>query len=142
MGAYKPPKLAYDGKQRKGAHESFDACSSREEHVLRELKDPFPLSVETPLPNDTVDAAYFSRDCPPEQLRAFWNSHLGKIEKMVQDSTLAQQNWDAAIPGGIKQDAGKLKTVAISRLMRQCGIGGPKWIRQFAHGVPITVELS
>ena len=26
--------------------------------------------------------------------------------------------------------------------MRQCGIDGQKWLRQFAHGFPITGELS
>ena len=102
----------------------------------------FPLSVETPTPTDTADAAYFSRDCPPEQLRASWNSQLGKIEKPAQDSILAQQKWDSAIPDGVKPAAVKLKTVAISQRLRQCGIGGEKWIRQFPHGFPITGELS
>ena len=48
LGAYRKPRLAYDGKQRKGARDDFGTCSSREEHVLRALKEPFPLSVGTP----------------------------------------------------------------------------------------------
>ena len=47
--------------------------------------------METPLRKDTADSALSFRDCPPEQLRAFWNIQLGKIEKLVRDSILAQQ---------------------------------------------------
>ena len=86
----------------------------------------FPLSVETPLPNDTSGAAIFSRDCPPGQLRSFWASQLCKLEKMALYSELTQQKWDKAIPDGIKPAAGKLKTVALSHLMRQCVLKGEK----------------
>ena len=44
--------------------------------------------------------------------------------------------------GALLSRARKLKAVAIIHPMRQCGIGGKKWIRQFSHGFPITGELS
>ena len=43
---------------------------------------------------------------------------------MAHGSTMAQKKWGAAIPDGVKPEAGKPKTVAISQMMRQCGIGG------------------
>lgn len=140
--AYEPPAMAYADKQRRGIHENLESCESTREHVSRALREPFPLSVETPLPQDTLDAAVFSRDCPPDRLRAFWANQLGRLEKLVQDSELAQRKWDSAVPDGITTAAGKLKTVALSQLMRQCGLGGQKWILQFANGFPITGELA
>ena len=140
--AYGSPVLAYAGKQRRGIHENLESRASMLEHVSRALREPFPLSVGTPMPKDTSDAAIVSRDCPPDQLRSFWASHQCKLEKMVLDSESAQQKWDKAIPDGIKLAAGNLKTVALSQLMRQCGLKGEKRIRQFPNGFQITGELS
>ena len=139
--AYAPAALTYAGKQRKGIHENFESCTSMEDHVHRALGEQFPLSVDTPLPQDTRAAALFSRDSTPEQLRSFWESQLLKLEKLVQDSELAQEKWGGDIPDGIKPAAGKLKTVAISQLMDQCGLQGKRWVRQFALGPPVTGEL-
>ena len=124
--AYKPPALAYAGKQRRCIQENPESRASMREHVSRVLREHFPLSVETPLPKDTLGAAVFSRDCPPGQLRSFWASQLCKLEKMALYSELTQQKWDKAIPDGIKPAAGKLKTVALSHLMRQCVLKGEK----------------
>ena len=63
---------------------------------------------------------------------------MGEVEKTAHGPTLAQQNWGAAIPGGIKPSSGKLNDVAISQMMRQFGIGGQKWIHQFPHSFPIA----
>ena len=60
----------------------------------------------------------------------------------MRDSELAQTKWDAAIPDGIRPEAGKLKTVAISQLKRQCGLQGRRWTRQFDFGFPVAGELS
>ena len=140
--AYAPPKMAYAGKQRKGVRGNFRFCSSLREHAQLAVGEQFPFSAESPLPRDTLPAAVFSRDFSPGKLRAFWNSHLPKVEHLVTDTALAHRKWGAAIPGGIKPAAGKLKTVAISQLIHQYGIHGKKWIRQFPTGFPRAGELS
>ena len=111
-------------------------------HARLALREQFPLSVDTPLPQDTKEDAVFPRDSTPEQLRSFWEQQLRKLEKLAQDSKLAQKKRGAAIPDGVKPADGKLKTVAISQLMRQCGLQGQSWVHQFALGFPITGELS
>ena len=113
-----------------------------EGRARRGLGEQFPPSVDTPLPQGAKAASLFSRESTPEQVRPFWESHLPTLEKLVQDSELAQEKWGGAIPDGIKPAAGKLKTVAISQLMDQCGLQGKRWVRQFALGSPVTGELS
>ena len=72
----------------------------------------------------------------------FWGSQLSRLEQLVEDSKLAQQKWNDRILPDIAPSAGKLKTVAISQLMRHYGVEGQRWIRQFALGFPITGTLS
>ena len=101
--AYRPPGLAYAGKLRRGIRENLESCASMREHVSRALREPFPLSVETPMPKDTLGAAIFSRDCPPGQLRSFWSIQLCKLEKLVLDSELAQKNGPMLSRMGLSQ---------------------------------------
>ena len=61
-----------------------------EDHAHRAPREQFPLSVDTPLPQDTKESAVFPRDSTPGKLRSFWESQLRKLEQLAQDSELAQ----------------------------------------------------
>ena len=67
---------------------------------------------------------------------------MGEIAKLARDSSLGQQNGMMLPRMGPNQQLGGLKAVGISHLMRHCGIGVVKWIRQFSQCRPITGELS
>ena len=142
LEAFQAADMTYAGKQRKGIHENFESCTSMQDHVLRALDERFPLAAPIPLPEHIEKAAVFTRDCPPEALMKFWDSQLSRLEQLVDDSKLAQLRWNDRILPDIAPAAGKLKTVAISQLMHHFGVGGQKWIHQFALGFPITGTLS
>ena len=112
------------------------------EHVDRALLEPFPLSIETPLPAHTVRAAVFVRDSPPDAVASFWSKQLQRLSALVKNSHPLQERWNRSIPPSLAPAAGKLNTVALSQLMDLCGIAGQRWVDQFAFGFPITGVLS
>ena len=120
--AYRPPFLSYAGNRRKGIRENFDACEAFREHVGKSPGAPFALAVETPLPHDVISAVLLSRGCQPGKLRSFWKTNLGRIGKLFQESSMGRRKWGDCIPGGIRPEAGKIQTVAISHLMGLCGL--------------------
>ena len=139
---YLAAPLAYAGKQRKGIHELLDDCSSYSEHVRKAMKGTFPLSAETPLPVETRKAALFLRDTPPEEVTAFWDAQVGRLERLVSACAQDQVSWDRCIRPEIAPAAGRFATVALSQLFRHYGLPGQKWLWQFANGFPITGSLS
>ena len=71
-----------------------------------------------------------------------WEAQLSRVEQLVTSCTLAQSKWDACILPEILPAADHLKTVALKQLMKECGIGGSRWLDQFAFGFPIAGVLS
>ena len=130
------------GQQRKGIHEPLSSCKSFDRHVRASMDERFPLSISTPLPHRLRNNALFCRDTPPARLLSIWETQLSKVEKLVSSCALAQSKWDACIPPELLPAAGRLKTVAIKQLMGVCGMGGTRWLDQFAFGFPITGLLS
>ena len=130
------------GQQRKGIHEPLSSCNSFDRHVRAAMEERFPLSISTPLPRSLRDNAIFCRDTPPSHLLSVWKDQLARVEGLVSSCALAQSKWDACILPDILPAAGHLKTVAIKQLMRECGMGGARWLDQFAFGFPITGLLS
>ena len=140
--AYRPAILTNAGRQQKRIHELLDSCRSFDEHIRCALKETFPFSISTPLPQDTSAAAYFARDMPADKLVLIWDAQLSSLEQRVANCSLAQQKWDETIHPDLRPAAGKFRTVAIKQLMRQHGMGGQHWLGQFAVGFPITGRLS
>ena len=116
--------MTYAGKQRKGARENFESCTSTQDHVCRSLNGRFPSAAPIPMPEYIRKAAVFIRDFPPEALMKFWDSQLLRLEQLVEDSKRVQQKWNDIIPPDTAPAAGKRKTVAISQLMHQFGVEG------------------
>ena len=142
LDPYMPADLSFAGKQRKGIHEVFENCPSFSEHIRTALRGQFPLSFKTPLPREVMKAALFIRDSTPEVLLPFWEGQLAKLRSLVADCSPSQVIWDEQIHKAIAPAAGKLKTVALAQLFRHYGLGGQRWLCQFAKGFPITGELS
>ena len=138
MGAFQPADMTYAGKQRNGIRENFESCTSMHDHVRSAPDGRFPLAAPTPMPERVEKAAVFTRGPPRGALVQFCGSQLPRLEQLVEDSKLAQQSWDDRIPPDIAPASGKLKTAAISQLMRHFGVDGQRWIRQFALGFPIA----
>ena len=108
---------------------------------MRSIKS-FLLQLKLPMPKAIRDASEFSRDFPTEAITSFWGQQLIRLEQMVADASLTQKKWGDSIPSDIAPDAGKIKTVALSQLMKQFGVGWQRWIRQFPMGFPIAGSLS
>ena len=53
-----------------------------------------------------------------------------------------QEHWDSFIPQTSRPAPGSIKTVALSFLMDPLGLGGGRWIRQFAHGFDVAGTFS
>ena len=142
LAAYMPADLSFDGKHRKGVHEISDSCSRFPEHIRTAIRGKFPLSYETPPPREANDASVFLRDAIPAELASFWESKLAKLTALLADSEGAQMKWGSRITPDLISSTGKLKTVALSHRFRRYGLGGQRWLRQFANGFPITGQLS
>ena len=110
--------------------------------MRRALKERFPLAQDIPLPDETKGAADFVSDSPPHSVADFWDSQLDKLDALKSALLPHQKQWDAAIHPAIKPAAGKIQTLLIRELAEQCGLGGSKWLGQFAVGFPITGTLS
>ena len=137
-----PAPLVFAGKQRRGIHELLDERSSFSEHIQRALKGTFPLSAETPLPQDTRTSALFLRDTPIADIISFWDDQLSSLEKLVSDCAPDQKRWNEKIRSEIAPAAANFQTAAISQLFRHFGLQGQRWLWQFANGFPITGSLS
>ena len=72
----------------------------------------------------------------------FWDNQLVRLAEMQAALRPHQQRWNAAIDPAIKPASGKVQTLLIKELADQCGLGGSRWLGQFAVGFPITGKLS
>lgn len=70
---YAKPVLTYAGFQRRGIRENSQSLAAMPELVERALLEPFPLSIETPLPAHTIRAAVFIRDSPTGAVASLWS---------------------------------------------------------------------
>ena len=99
-----------------------------------------PRSVETPAPGRSGFVCFPQRQ-PAVEITPLRGIRWGKLRSW-RDSSLGRQNGMMLPRMGPNQQLGGLKAVGISHLMRHCGIGVVKWIRQFPQCRPITGELS
>ena len=142
LEAYQPAALSFADKQRKGIRAVFGGCSSFTDHVRREMKQPFPIASEIPIPVDTARAAKLVAQSDPHVLAEFWDSQLDAMSALVQEAEPHQARWNDHINPVIKPVDGKVKTAALRRQARFCGFGAPKWMGQFSFGFPIAGDLS
>ena len=128
--------------KRKGIHELLDRCRDRTHHVQCALKEDFPLSLEDPLPSETIRDVEFTRSTADGEICKVCDFQLHAAEELVRTRASAQTKWNARILGSIAAAAGRFQTVAAKQLLRQLNIGGDAWVGQFAYGFPITGTLS
>ena len=133
LDPYRPALLHFAGGQRKGTHEPLGRCLDRKHHVWRALQEDFPLSLETPLPSETIRAIEFTRSTPDVQIMRIWDVQLRAAEDLVRSCAPAQTKWNACVPESISAASGKFQTVAAKQLIHQLNVGGAAWIDQFAH---------
>ena len=86
MGRYVQPKLAYAGFQRRGIHENSQHISPIEQHVEQALIGDSPLSIDAPLPGNTVRAAEFVLDSHPDAGASFGPTQLQRLSALVSNS--------------------------------------------------------
>ena len=92
---YKPEILHLVGGQRKGNHELLDRGVDWEHHVFCAMQEDSPLSLETPLPSETIRAIEFTRSTPDGQIRRSWDVQLRAAEDLVRSCAPAQAKWNA-----------------------------------------------
>ena len=68
----------------------------------------------------------------------FWTTQRAKVREIVKDAERAHRQWGDMIPGDQNKYIPPLRTVALLRLLRNFGLGGDRWIRQFVLGFPIV----
>ena len=85
---------------------------------------PFFLSLQTPLPASTTEAALFIRDSPSGAVISLWNTHLETIETLVGESQPIDEQWNKLNPPFLKPEGGELKLAALMSLRLQFGLGG------------------
>ena len=139
---YKPAILHLAGGKRKGIHEPLGRCVGREHQVCCAMKEVSPLSLETPLPSETIRAIEFIRSTPDDQIREIWGFQPRSAGDLVRSCASAQAKWNACIPESISAAPGKFQTVAAKQLLHQLNVGGAAWMDQFAYGFPTTGKLS
>ena len=87
---YRPAILHLAGGQRKGIREPLDRCVDRDHHVCCAMQEDFPLSLETPLPSETIRAIDFVRSTPDGQIRRIRDVQLRPSGELVRTCALAQ----------------------------------------------------
>ena len=142
LGTYTPADLFRAGEQKRGIRQVFERCSSFSGHIRTALRGKFPLSFGTPLPAELHRSDAFIRDTCPEAVTRFWGRQLGCLSKLVDQAAPFQKKWGAKIKPAILPEAGKLKTAALAQLCRHFGLGGQRWLCQFANGFSINGGLS
>ena len=83
---YENSTRAYADKQRKGVSGEHTACTSMGQHVEEALSAPFFLSLQTPLPASTTEAALFLMDSPNGAVIAFWDTQLNATKTLADAS--------------------------------------------------------
>ena len=68
----------------------------------------------------------------------FVGSKLDRVEALVSPLAARRERWGASILPLIMPSDGKVRTSAIRHLAAHLGIGGARWLDQFALGLPIT----
>ena len=118
------------------------ACPSIEQQVEEALSSPFFLSLQTPLPASTTQAALFIRDSPNGEVIAFWNTQLDAIKTLVGASLPIDEQWNKLTPTFLKPAAGKVELGALMSLALQFDLGGDIWLQQFLFGFELAGALS
>lgn len=110
--------------------------------MRKALKERSPQAQDIPLPTETKRAADFISDSHPRSAAGFWGKQLEWLSPLKKIPRSRQKQWDSAIRPVIKPGAGKIQDRMILDLSAQCGIGGARWMDQFAFGFPITGAMS
>ena len=84
----------------------------------------FPLSLETPMPSETLDAIEFTRPDDNNRILKIWGVQLRATEELDRSFSLAQTKWNACIPGPIAASGGKFQNVSPKQLTLHLNIGG------------------
>ena len=139
---YQSSAQSFAGKQRRGVQDEHTECLSITDHVKSALNSPFFLSLHTPLPASISSAAIFLRDSHPNAILSFWNTQLNKLDNLIASCIDTQNSWNNLIPTELIPAAGNLRSVALTLLAREQGLGCASWLQQFLYGFPLIGRLS
>ena len=135
---YIPSPHCYAGGHRKGIPEPFPNALSHEQHVEAALDASSPLHDPAPLPRGLELALRFNRDNDLETARAFRNKQPNYLRILADESRSETRRLYSAIPPTILPATGKVHIALSAHLLDYAGVGGTKWILQFAVGFPLT----
>ena len=130
------------GEQRKGIQFSIPDSASKSDFVFRAMAEPFHLEGEIPLPAEVKASLDFITNTDPDRTLKFWKAQLRRIRNLARAAAPTQAAWGDLIPDFIRPAAGRLKTVTISHLTHQFGLGGQSWVKQFIYGFEIVGTFS
>ena len=91
LDAYLSAHLSSAGKQRRGIRGTFIGCKTRDGHIIRATKEPFPLAPEIPPPKETAASAAFIASRDPRALADFWGNHLAGSADLPKSADSAQR---------------------------------------------------
>lgn len=96
----------------------------------------------TPLTREIKESALRTHAASPDALARFWGRQLAGLEVPPRDAEPPQMKRGCQIHAEIQPAAGKLKTVALAHRFRLYGMGGQRWLCQFADGFPVAGDIS
>ena len=139
---YRSPTLSFMNAQRKGVRDPFPGTASHAAHVDRALLEPFPLSVECPLPEEVKESISFLKGCSDDVLKSFWREQLELLRKISSDDRCSSIPWYSLRPREMEGAPSDLKIGLVAQLCNFIGIGAGNWLLQYVFGFPIVGEIS
>ena len=128
--------------QRNNLHISDLGASTRQQFVQKSMAQPSPFSETSPIPPEIRSSINFLSYNSTDEIRSFWGRQLGHLKTLIATRSQRSTAWYANAPPELLKFHRRYPLDAWAALLDFCGIGGAKWLGQFAHGFPITGTLS
>jgi len=103
---------------------------------------PFPLSKQTPIPDEIIKSIEFVRDTDVAQVRRQWTAQLADLSRRAQELESTKREWDLHIPKELQEATGKLHVPLVIDILSGMNLGGHAWFTQFISGFPLIGSLS
>ena len=142
MESFRPTRAIWPGEQRNGIPFNIPDATSHSGHVRKALGKPFRLSNPAPLPADLSDAVRYIRDTPDISILNTWPVQLQAVKNLATAAQTAQLLWEAAsrpkLDSSFREDSCRCHGSPPFSVRT----GGPRWMRQFAHGFEVMGDFS
>ena len=142
LGSFEPNRFVWSGLQKKGASPLIGDPQDYIDHILRDTRAIFPLTVGMPLPEEITESLTFLMFTEHAKIIEFRGDQILRLSALVKDCQATQETWNLSIPTEIKGPQKKFKAVAFRQLLSNFSLGWDRWISQFTFGFPTTGILS